>query len=941
MQPYLSLSASAGSGKTFALSVRFISLVLKGADISGITALTFTKKAASEMSERIIDTFLNLHNKKSELFEVASMLAISQEDVIIRRDKLREEFLTARLKVTTFDSFFASIARSFASYLGISPNFSVSDDIIRLSKQAFLDELDNGLTRSLAYYIVAGDKGRDDFFKTICLLYENGVDLDEFVTADFGKLEADLEDTKLDANKALYDIFDFISSKSFASDTAIKAFKFNNIDEFLKAKKNSLLERQTLEYKTFTKFFQNDFGFELDIKFKSLKDQILRYLLALERYKISQLGVFLKIYKNVRRRLNKKLDMLNFADVTLSVLELLRSEKSPLYQSGSFDPSWLYFRLDARINHLLIDEFQDTNVAQYDIMLPLIKEITAGAGQGGVGSFFYVGDIKQSIYRFRGGKKELFDKLKYDIGKALASSSLDTNYRSAAGLVGFVNETFLPIIEGYKEQKSNSNEEGFLSIVSSSKDTMVDEAVGITKELLKKGIDATQIAVLCWKNDDVEAVYERLSNEGIDARKEGVLSLAKTPFVYGLISYAAYCLFGDEIYLFRARRFLAIDDDRELSRLKLDPDKNGAQTLVYLAKKAGIKLSDEDILQACEIGALLDLPGLIFMLDSGYLNSPNSVKSAASGVQIMTVHKSKGLEFEHVILLDSVGASASDTGEFIHEYDNGIWQIRLRNSALKHLDKSYDELVNLSQILDKEEGFNKLYVAFTRAKNSLFILKNSISDGRNASFFSKTKNGEISFLDLDDISSGSLNFEYKAPSPLRKSAPIKLAHVKPDDTSALNDELGYDVNAINYGLALHYLLELCDEFSNAGLKQGANAMRSEFARLLEDDVLDEIVSRARALISNDKFKNLIAGAKVYKEQDIVAFNKQRRIDLLLEKDDELIVVDYKSSRQNESANIAQVREYINMLGTIYPKKRIKGVLFYLLSGRIESLNVES
>ncbi|BCX80088.1 RecB-like helicase [Campylobacter sp. 19-13652] len=940
MQPYLSLSASAGSGKTFALSVRFIALFLKGADISTITALTFTKKAASEMSERIIDTFLNLHKKQAELDEISSMLNISADKTLQRRDELREEFLSARLKVTTFDSFFATIARSFASYLGISPNFSISDDIIRLSKEAFLAQLDSELMRSLAYYIVAGDKSRGDFFKTICLLYENGVDLSGFNNAPFSVLEADLERAKDRANSALFDIFDFISMKDFAINDAINAFKFNNIDEFLKAK-FKLLERDTLEYKTFARFFKNGSGVLLDIKFKTLKDDIFSYLLCLERYKIAQLSVFLELYKNIRQTLNKRLNILNFADVTLSVLELLRGTKSPLYQSGSFDPAQLYFRLDASINHLLIDEFQDTNVAQYEIMLPLIREIAAGAGQGGVGSFFYVGDIKQSIYRFRGGKKELFEKLKQDVGGALVSSSLDTNYRSAAGLVDFVNETFLPVIDDYRVQKSKSDEEGFLNIISSSKEAMIDEAVKITKELLNNGVDAAQVAVLCWKNDDVETVYDRLSEEGIDARKEGVLKLGKTPYVYGLIAYAAYCIFGDEIYLFKARRFLALDDKKILPRLKLDSDKSGAESLIYLSKRAGINLSDENILQACEIGASLDLAGLIFMLDSESLTAPNSDKSAASGVQIMTVHKSKGLEFEHVILLDSVSGGAKDSAEFIYEYEAGGWHIRLRNGAFKYLDESYEKLTNLSQMLDKEEGFNKLYVAFTRAKNSLFIIKNAISDGRSASFFTKTKNGDVSFLDLEDRLSGEFKFNSKKAQQTRKNSSIKLAYVRADEAGTNKQEIGHDTQAINFGLALHYLLELCPSFDEKGLKIGFNAMKSEYAKLLEASVLSDIKTRAEALINHDKFKELLNGAKASKEQDIIALNKQRRLDLLLVKNDELIVIDYKSSRQNESDNLAQLREYLDMLKSIYPQKRIRGVLFYLLANGVESLDVES
>lgn len=105
----------------------------------------------------------------------------------------------------------------------------------------------------------------------------------------------------------------------------------------------------------------------------------------------------------------------------------------------------LYFRLDGRINHLLIDEFQDTNVIQYEIILPIINEIVSGYGQNGLGSFFYVGDTKQSIYKFRGGKKELFDKLGDDFSQ-IDIENLPSNYRSLKALVKFNNAIFEEIL---------------------------------------------------------------------------------------------------------------------------------------------------------------------------------------------------------------------------------------------------------------------------------------------------------------------------------------------------------------------------------------------------------------------------------------------------------------------------------------------------------------
>jgi len=179
-----------------------------------------------------------------------------------------------------------------------------------------------------------------------------------------------------------------------ASDTAKKTFGEQNLFELFKSK---VFARESLDYRTFSKIYTS----ELDRLFNELKKAAKNYILEVEKYRLSGFSKLLKLYKASNLELNKEINALSFADINKLVFKLLVQ---------SLDKEALYFRLDGRINHLLVDEFQDTNVIQYEIILPLIAEIVSGYGQNGLGSFFYVGDTKQSIYKFRGGKKELFDK---------------------------------------------------------------------------------------------------------------------------------------------------------------------------------------------------------------------------------------------------------------------------------------------------------------------------------------------------------------------------------------------------------------------------------------------------------------------------------------------------------------------------------------------------
>ena len=172
---YEALSASAGSGKTFALTIRYLVLIFKGVMPNKILALTFTRKAAAEMENRIIETFLGLKkygpntpNKKfeAEKEELLNILNLSEDELIKKRDDLKERLLNSDIKISTFDSFFSTILKSFALNFGINPNYEIENNdaslrqiidkefIKKIAKnQIFLDEISSFIvnTKSSSY----------------------------------------------------------------------------------------------------------------------------------------------------------------------------------------------------------------------------------------------------------------------------------------------------------------------------------------------------------------------------------------------------------------------------------------------------------------------------------------------------------------------------------------------------------------------------------------------------------------------------------------------------------------------------------------------------------------------------------------------------------------------------------------------------------------------
>lgn len=933
MKPFLALEASAGSGKTFALSVRFIALVLKGANIGEIVALTFTKKAANEMKERVVERFLNLEKYEAELSEIAKILEKSKEDILRLRDKRLTKFLEGNLKITTFDSFFATILRQFSLNVGVAPDFEITSDLTASQRAQFtaLVSKDKELLNSLANLIISAQNSQNGFFDTLEMFYEN------FSSLNFARY-AKTPSQKAVEN-ALKNLYDY-ALKNGASGTALKTFEKKTP---LKLLESSFLSKDSLNYRAYSKIYSP----ELDLLFNELKSELKLYFDELEAYKLGQIDKFLQIYRAAKLELNKKLNRLSFSDVTRLTHDLLCS---------NLEPEMLYFRLDGRINHLLIDEFQDTNVAQYEIMRPLIAEIVAGYGQNGLGSFFYVGDIKQSIYRFRGGKKELFRKLQDDF-KQIESSSLDTNYRSFSALVKFTNAVFRDKIANFKDQiasekkdqrvenlavsqsceyfEASSGDHGFLRVVSG--DDIVSEAVAQVKFLIANKVSGSDITILCWKNDDINELADALEAQGISSVSESSSSLLQSPYVRVIVEYAKFCLFGDEIYRLNVEAIA----QAKIARLEISPNKPAFLSLNYLAQKLNIDLSNTDVLRLFELSKeSVNLANFIYNLDSfdAAISPKNSV-----GVKIMTVHKSKGLQFENVIVCDKIGGSKNDGSGFIAEYDvKDGWQIR-QNVKKESFDKEFGKLKNRTKELEKEENLNKLYVAFTRAICSLIVIKKSEPSGKNPSFFSAyelTSGEAVEYLDLKEFSFGSVIPSKESEKLEPKSGRnIEIVSVSKQELQAAEKSETKNRQAIYFGLAFHYLFEMAGKFDEESLKTSKNVMFNKFYKFLSKDELEDAFLRGLNLIKDGKFCEFTHGKKVFKEQPLKFNRSLKQIDLLCFGEDEICIIDYKTTDRNIDENIDQIGGYKDALMQFYPNRKIKAALFYALKDGIRHIEI--
>jgi exodeoxyribonuclease V beta subunit len=529
--------------------------------------------------------------------------------------------------------------------------------------------------------------------------------------------------------------------------------------------------------------------------------------------------------------------------------------------------------------------------------------------------------VKQSIYRFRGGKKELFYAVTdaYDI----KVDQLVTNYRSEKEVVEFVNDVFINKIKGYVPQKVKEEAtKGYVEVIFNEE--VLESMMKILKELIAQGADINEIAILTATNANGASVEEMLKAENIDVVTETTSKLINQKNVRALIEYLKYSYFNKPIY---ARNFFALI---EQTPTKLYPCDVHAKDLSGELKKVIIKyrLYDGDM----NIFSFLDKLSHYSDIEA-FLYEYERLDSAAAqkelkGVRVLTVHKSKGLEYEHVIVLDRLGKASADKSPIIYEYEGVHLQniyLRMKNRA--GLDEAYSKAIDKEKELSKEDELNALYVAFTRAKESLFIIH-------------KHKDSKFEALELSEGARGVLELQVKPPVPKEVKPELEyqeLYYGTQSDLLALAKEESEDHKAIQFGLALHYTLEMMAEFDAKSLESALSTAKNRFAAVLSGEEFSSIEKRIHTLVSDDTFQSLVEG-KVYKEKAISFQDELRYIDLLVHNKEEWVVVDYKSSMTYTESHLKQVSFYKKAIGQITAEK-VQGYICYLLEEGIKLVEV--
>ncbi|RXJ87467.1 RecB-like helicase [Arcobacter sp. CECT 8985] len=904
MKQFLALKASAGSGKTFALTVRYITLLLKDANPSEILTLTFTNKAANEMSERIYKTLQTLGDDEAYLNAIQVQSGFSKEQILGKKHQLIKKFVNATLSIFTIDKFVNKILREFCGYVGISDDFDIKEDDIDTLSYKFLQSLDLEKFEKLIEFSWYENKKFNSLFDLFKLLLEKNEDIDVVnVQSELIPLQ------KQEALKHAFKIKQIVLNTDIASNSAKKAVDFETFDDLLG--RTWLTKDSVHEYSYFKKFADD----VMNAHFLKLKEELEKYYKLRSAYSLNKLFELFHTFKAFKISYNKIKNYLEFNDISNLVYELL---------STKIDKEFLYFRLDSKYSHILIDEFQDTSLLQYRILQPLIEEILSGSNEK-FKSFFYVGDTKQSIYRFRGGKRELFDYVSKS-NPLIEVEVLNTNYRSCENIVNYVNSLYTPLPNYEYHDQLSINKDGYVEVMedealSEENDKFKNIASKIAT-LLQNGVNSNEIAILTYTNSDVLSLYSYLTEKfpNLKITTEMTSKLINQENVKALINMIKYLYFKEDIYKESVNAIIGKEPLSPLD-IKVDLYKNSIQELIKTIATT-LNIMDENVVKLIEESYSFEtVVDFVFEIDKLEAAMQNSEQV---GLQILTIFKSKGLEFHTVLLLDRIKRKNADKSSLLFEYDEVFLKnIYYKIKDLEHYNLNYKNALKKEKILTYDDELNILYVAITRAKKNLIIFKkqkSSVFDilGVNSLIIGSiipSSNKSINYDKVDKIDYTPLN--------LGKQDNI----IKKDE----DDEKDYSDSLYNryFGLATHYCLEMLASFDKSSLKKSIDFARFKYSLYLNEEDFEKIEYRISLMLQNKQFQQLINSASFTSEQSIIYNQEIKIIDLFVQKGDEYYIFDYKTTKEQMIEHEVQVTNYVDAIKDIMQTSKVKGYLLYL------------
>jgi len=984
-------NASAGSGKTYALAKVYLKIILASPqNFRKILAITFTNKAVNEMKHRILNSLFEF--SKTNSIEDASPLF---KDILNETNYTFEELPALgklRLKqilhnyaffdISTIDKFTHRLIRTFAKDLKIPQNFEVVLDVDLLLQEAVErviskageDPVFTKVLLDFALEKIEDDRSWDiafDLLKIGKLIFdENNADhlkhLKQVELGDFLKLQTHLkkETRQLEeriielASKALEIIVTSgLDYKDFPRETLPNHFKKIQAGNFTPTQLyNNKLEDNLIEgkiVKATIKDAPQDLAPQLLANYQAIKEVIYkRGLYANINRNIIPFALLNAIQKELKIIQEEK-DQLSISEFNTLIAKEIKDQPAP----------FIYERLGEKYRHYFIDEFQDTSQMQWENLIPLIGNAMEGEDElGNTGSLFLVGDPKQAIYRWRGGKAEQFLELATHQSHPFTIKSelitLPKNYRSYAEVITFNNNFFQsisPFLENevYQEffklgntQETNQKEGGYVHISLLEEDSdeeYVTNTLDIINKCLEQGYTYSDICIIIRKKKHGLILADFLMQHSIPVVSSDSLLLSESAKTIFLVQLIKYMVQPTELEIqYEILNFLSEGkkdkhayiyenlgnlDTHLLTVYGFDASQL-RQASVFDGLAYAIKTFDLIPSSDAHLSAFMDL---VFDVEQKYgsdmqsfldywdrkgnsasISTPENIES----VQIMTIHKSKGLEFPVVIFPYA-------NSNVFEEIDPKLWLPVNKDEFLgfsevlinkKQEVQEYGEIESLLYTIDHQklqlDAFNLLYVVLTRAVNALFIISANNLDKKgdhNPNYYSGLF---IHFLKsigayqqdklTYDFGDFSLNEVKKHTTTDQLTIPYIYTNKNRADfkilalAGTLWDE-GLDV-AINQGNVIHYILGAI--YTTIDLDRAIQmALQKGLIKEQEVKEIKEIVKKV--ILHKDLTQFYKKGIEVLNERDLLmADGTIQRPDRVVIKDNHATIIDYKTGEQN-------------------------------------------
>ncbi|MDD5021518.1 MAG: UvrD-helicase domain-containing protein [Endomicrobiaceae bacterium] len=568
--------ASAGSGKTYNLTQRYIELLLnfdksiQKSQLKNIIALTFTNKASTEMKERIIDTLKKIaFNYNTDDFtsafnedDIGKKAIIALNDIINYYDYFN---------VKTIDSFINLIIKACAINIGFSPNYKIADnykEYVDFAIDAFLDNA----TANKNYQSIINDyleqylaNQKDSWFCKRDISAEF-ISIYNKIKNSPNNLKYSNSDYKSVAIKLSTDFYDICIKIS--KDDKLKNTHANFIKNVAKIKEYGKYYLLANEVSTF--WAKEHLHYNKDKEHSTVLDELfVKAKEILKDFYEFKATTYYSVYMKMFEEIDKELAYRTNKDSVLLLNEINKKSMQIFNQENNIVPE-VYCRLSNYFKDFLIDEFQDTNKIQWQALKTIIYEILSHGG-----SFFYVGDIKQAIYAFRGSDSKIFNQALMELDQYNpVKKTLGTNYRSHKNIVDFNNNIFsqdniknflsillgdtdneylskyglktAEIFQSSKQKHLDKKNSGYVEIKTFDGDSSEEIDLNIKNQLLETIDNLIQrfqykdITIICRDNDSIEQISSWLLEKNINIESTQTLNIINSSIIKEILSFMKF-----------------------------------------------------------------------------------------------------------------------------------------------------------------------------------------------------------------------------------------------------------------------------------------------------------------------------------------------------------------------------------------------------------------